>query len=206
HAAAISGRNFAFPGPASLRLSACATGILPRSSTSYPRAPSFAPRPATRTAEGPISTPRLPCPRSSGAPIISTRGFFMSSRLQSVQHSRKCDRLSYVFEPAHPCYAAFDPHAEATMRNRSVFAQIDIPVECFFRQMMFFNSPQQQLRIVNALAPADDLSISFGRQHVHPKRHLWPRRIRLHIKCLDRGRKTIHHNRLLELLRQDRLV
>src|ERR1051326_9115556 len=47
-----------------------ATAILPPPSTTWPSASSRASRPATRTAEGPISTPRRDCPRSSGTPRI----------------------------------------------------------------------------------------------------------------------------------------
>src|SRR5438270_406801 len=51
-----------------------ATETLPPSSTTWPSASSRASRPATRTADGPMSTPRRDCPRSSGTPI--TRIFF----------------------------------------------------------------------------------------------------------------------------------
>src|SRR5271154_1828759 len=46
-----------------------ATATLPPSSTMCPSASKRASRPATRTADGPISTPRRDCPRSSGTPI-----------------------------------------------------------------------------------------------------------------------------------------
>src|ERR1700728_4142205 len=42
--------------------------MLPPSVTSWPRASRWASRPATRTAEGPMSTPRRDAPRSSGTP------------------------------------------------------------------------------------------------------------------------------------------
>src|SRR5436309_2411301 len=52
-----------------------ATETLPPSSTTWPRASSLASRPATRTAEGPMSTPRRDWPRSRGTP--STRIFLL---------------------------------------------------------------------------------------------------------------------------------
>src|SRR4029077_2751081 len=49
--------------------SAIATETLPPSSTTCPRASKRASSPATRTADGPMSTPRRDCPRSRGTPI-----------------------------------------------------------------------------------------------------------------------------------------
>src|SRR5271165_1413095 len=46
-----------------------ATATLPPSSTMCPSASRRASRPATRTAEGPISTPRRDWPRSRGTPM-----------------------------------------------------------------------------------------------------------------------------------------
>src|ERR1700733_12691707 len=59
-----------------------ATGTLPPSSTSCPRASRRASSPATRTAEGPISTPRRDWPRSRGTPI--TR-IFLGEMLEVVE-------------------------------------------------------------------------------------------------------------------------
>src|SRR5580698_4316764 len=46
-----------------------ATATFPPSSTTWPSASKRASRPATRTADGPMSTPRRDCPRSSGTPM-----------------------------------------------------------------------------------------------------------------------------------------
>ena len=64
----MSFRYFARGSPSFL-VSAIATGTFPASSTTSPSASSFASSPATRTADGPISTPRRDCPKSSGTPI-----------------------------------------------------------------------------------------------------------------------------------------
>src|SRR5436309_14572178 len=56
-------------GSPSFFCSGMATATLPPSSTTCPSASSLASSPATRTAEGPISTPRRDCPRSRGTPI-----------------------------------------------------------------------------------------------------------------------------------------
>ena len=79
--AVISFRYLAVAWP-SFFCSAMATATLPASSTTCPMASSRASRPATRTAEGPISTPRRDCPRSSGTPMTRMRlalGFFSGS-------------------------------------------------------------------------------------------------------------------------------
>src|SRR3984893_17483244 len=68
HVAVISFKYLACVSP-SFFCSGMATAILPPSSTSCPNASSRASSPATRTAEGPISTPRRDWPRSSGTPI-----------------------------------------------------------------------------------------------------------------------------------------
>src|SRR4051812_22138969 len=68
--AAIWGRYFARGCPSGAA-SACSTGTFPRSSTTYPRDARRALRLATRIADGPISTPRRPWPRSRGAPMIA---------------------------------------------------------------------------------------------------------------------------------------
>src|SRR5262249_28036310 len=71
--AVISLRYFALAAP-SFFCSGMATATLPPSSTSWPRASRRASSPATRTADGPMSTPRRDWPRSRGTPI--TRIFF----------------------------------------------------------------------------------------------------------------------------------
>jgi hypothetical protein len=62
---------------------AAGTNTLPRSSTANPSARSPSSRPATRIADGPISTPRRPAPRSRGTPrtlirVGGVRGFMGS--------------------------------------------------------------------------------------------------------------------------------
>src|SRR5438105_10735294 len=66
--AVISFRYLARGSP-SFFCSAIATETLPPSSTTCPRASKRASSPATRTADGPMSTPRRDCPRSRGTPI-----------------------------------------------------------------------------------------------------------------------------------------
>jgi len=49
-----------------------------------------------------------------------------------------------MLEAANPRHRTLDAHAKASVLHRAVLAQIDIPVERFFRQLMFLNALQQQ--------------------------------------------------------------
>src|SRR4029453_14498901 len=71
------------PGPC---VSWILTGRSPQSSTSYPSASTLACAPAARSADGPMSTPRRPAPRSGGSPIRVTRRFAMA---RSYRHCRE---------------------------------------------------------------------------------------------------------------------
>src|SRR5437879_1915202 len=64
----ISLRYLELAAPSFFR-SGMATAMLPASSTMWPMASRRASSPATRTAEGPMSTPRRDWPKSSGTPI-----------------------------------------------------------------------------------------------------------------------------------------
>src|SRR5229473_3871855 len=66
--AVISLRYLELAAP-SFFCSGMATAMFPASSTMWPMASRRASSPATRTAEGPMSTPRRDWPRSSGTPI-----------------------------------------------------------------------------------------------------------------------------------------
>src|SRR4030081_2509363 len=66
--AVISLRYLELAAP-SFFCSGMATAMLPASSTMWPIASRRASSPATRTAEGPMSTPRRDWPRSRGTPI-----------------------------------------------------------------------------------------------------------------------------------------
>src|SRR6185312_16197146 len=145
-----------------------------------------------------MSTPRRPCPRSSGAPmtaiLVLPDGAVTGSGPQPVEHARKRDGFAHVFEAANPRHTAFNAHAEAAVRYSAVLAQIDVPVEGFAREAVFVNAPQQQVGIVNALAAADDFAVAFGRQDVDAHRYFGPVRIGLHVERFDGGREAIDHD------------
>src|SRR6266496_2047888 len=105
--AVISLRYFALAAP-SFFCSGMATAMLPASSTLWPIASKRASNPATRTADGPISTPRRDWPRSRGTPSTRMlRGlgvirFVAPLRIEPVQHSGERDGFPYVFQAADP--------------------------------------------------------------------------------------------------------
>src|SRR5271166_6098286 len=196
-----------------------ATATLPPSSTSCPTASSRASSPATRTAEGPMSTPRRDCPKSSGTPMmriclgvsmfcsglvaglvaIEEYCFYRRLRIQPVQHARKRYGLAHVLEAAYPRHRALDAHAEAGVRHTAELPQVKVPLEGLFRQSMLVNALEQQLVGRHALRAANNFAVALGREHVHAQREVGPLGIGLHVERLYRRRITMHHNRPFEL-------
>src|SRR4051812_36837091 len=53
-----------------------------------------------------------------------------------IQHARIRDRLPEVRQAAHPGDEALDPHAEAAVREGSVLAHVQVPLEGLDRQVV----------------------------------------------------------------------
>ena len=85
--------------------------------------------------------------------------------MQPVEHARKGDGLADVFQPADPGHRPLDAHPEAAVRYGAVLAQIEVPLEGFPRQVVLLDALEQQFRVVDALAAADDFPVALGRQH-----------------------------------------
>src|SRR5580698_2487610 len=85
------------------------------------------------------------------------------SRVQPIQHSWERNRFAHVLEAADPGYGALDAHTEASVRDAAELAQIEIPLERFFGQIMLVNALQQQFVRGHALRAANDFAIAFGR-------------------------------------------
>src|SRR6478752_4269653 len=224
--AVISFRYLAWGSP-DFFCSAMATAILPPSSTMWPSCSRRASSPATRTAEGPMSTPRREAPRSSGTPRIliflgtmlsATTGGFAGSVLMATgaavvdsgvidsclwidarQCSRKRNCFTHVLQAAHPGHGALNAHAKPGVRHAAKLAQVQIPLERRFRQIVFLNTLEQQVVVANALRAADNLAVAFRRQHIHAQRQLRALRIRLHIEGFHLGRVAMNHHRLIKL-------
>src|SRR5215471_331238 len=157
--AVISFRYFALAAP-SFFCSGIATATLPPSSTTCPRASRRASRPATRTADGPISTPRRVCPRSRGTPrILIFLGTMLSasaglaalsalgsvstvvfsavinfpSRIDTGQCPGEGNGFPHVLQRADPGDRPLNAHAEPGVRHAAVLAQVQVPLEGFLR-------------------------------------------------------------------------
>src|SRR5688500_8659505 len=89
---------------------------------------------------------------------------FFSLWFQPVQQSRERYRLSDVRELADPGDGAFEADAEAGMRDGTVAADVQVPLEGFLRQAVARDALFEQLQVVDALAAADDLAVAFGRE------------------------------------------
>src|SRR6266849_370233 len=225
-ATAISARYLARFSPYDIS-AGCFTEIFPMSSTWCPSCLMRACNPATRSADGPISTPRRLAPRSMGTPMIrifcaislfldcdgyrpisadrlsrvtSHESLVTALRIYPVQHARERNHFANVLCPANPRHGAFQPHAKSRMRHAAVAPQIQIPPERFLRQVVLAKPFHQQIVVMNALAPADDLSVAFRRQHVERQRQIRALRIRLHVKRFDRCRIAVYQHRPVKLI------
>ena len=92
--------------------------------------------------------------------------------LGAIDHSWERDGFADVLQAAHPGDETLDAHAEAGVRDRAVFAQIQVPLERFARQFVLFQALEQQVQIVDALAAADDFAVTFGRDEVDAQRDI----------------------------------
>src|SRR5450432_833450 len=144
--------------------------MFPTSSTVWPNCFNRACRPATRRAEGPMSTPRRLWPRSMGTPIILTFCamllFFQLRivrilRVYPINHARKGYHFPDVLCAANPGYSALQAQAKAGVGHATVAAEVQIPLEWLLGQLVFVEALHQQVVIVNALAAANNFSVSF---------------------------------------------
>ena len=58
-------------------------------------------------------------------------------RGQAVNHTRERNRFPDMVQTADPGDATLYAHSKAGVRNRAIFAQVNIPVEGFLRQVVF---------------------------------------------------------------------
>ena len=111
-----------------------------------------------------------------------------------------------MLQPAQPRHDALDAHAEARMRHAPVPPQVEVPLECFLRQLVLANPFEQQCVVVQTLSAADDLPVALRGEHVDRQRQLRPLGVRLHVEGLDRGGKALHGDRTVEVSGQSGLV
>ena len=78
--------------------------------------------------------------------------------------------------------------------NAAVFAEIKIPLEGFFGQIVLVNALQEQVVRGHALRSADDFAVAFGGQHVHAESELGALGIGFHVKRFHAGRVAMDHD------------
>src|SRR3979490_152181 len=159
------------------------------SSTVWPSAFRRCWSPATRSADGPMSTPRRLWPRSIGTPMmriframVEPRAGSLrmegseSLRVHAIYHPGERNDFTDVLSSANPRDRAFQAQSEAGVRNAAVTPEVQIPGERLFREVTFAQPFHEQIVVGNAFAAADDLAVDFGRQHVKSESPLGPER------------------------------
>src|SRR5580704_16899099 len=92
--------------------------------------------PATRNADGPMSTPRRLAPKSIGTPMILilsgilclSRPRFQGQgilRIDAIEHPWEGNHFAYVLRSATPCDRAFQAQPEARVGHAAVAAQVE---------------------------------------------------------------------------------
>src|SRR5271163_3973366 len=105
-----------------------------------------------------------------------------------MQHARERNSLAHMLQAADPRHGPLDAHAEAGVRNAAVLAELKIPLERFFGQIVLMNSLEQQLIRGHALPSADDFAVTFRSENVNAKREFGALGIGLHVKRLHASR------------------
>src|SRR6266404_5460897 len=134
-----------------------------------------------------------PCHKIQASPylnrIAETAGKlpnYPALRIHAINHAREGDDFANVFGATNPRDRTLEAHSEAGMRHAAVAAQVEIPLEGLFGQVVFAQAFQKQIVIVNALAAADDFAVAFRRDHIESEGELGALGVRLHVKGFDR--------------------
>src|SRR6266404_6582543 len=146
-----------------------------------------------------------PCHKIQASPylnrIAETAGKlpnYPALRIHAINHAREGDDFANVFGATNPRDRTLEAHSEAGMRHAAVAAQVEIPLEGLFGQVVFAQALQEQIVIVDALAAADDFAVTFGSDHVEGEGELGALCVRLHVKGFDRGRVVVDQHRAIE--------
>ena len=116
-----------------------------------------------------------------------------------MQRPREGDGLPYVVEAADPGYGALDAHAETAVGDAAVAAQVEIPLEGFFGQVVVLDAGVEQLVAGDALRASDDFAVAFGGQDIDAEGIAGVGRIGLHVKGFHVGGVAVDHDGAVEL-------
>src|SRR5438874_1993950 len=122
----------------------------------------------------------------------------MDLGVDARERTREWNRLADVLEAADPRDGTLDAHAEAGVRDASVLAQVEIPLEGFFGELVLLDALREFLVGADALRAADDLAVSFGRENVDAKCFRRVARVGLHVEGLHLRRIAMHHDGAVE--------
>src|SRR5258708_25627701 len=75
---------------------------------------------------------------------------------------------------------------------------MDVRLKGFLGQVVFAQSLEKQIVIVNALAAADDFAVAFRGDHVESEGELGTLGVRLHVKSLHRRRVMMNEDGTIE--------
>ena len=84
-----------------------------------------------------------------------------------MQRTRERDGLAHMLQSANPRHSALDAHTESRVWNPTELAQVEIPLERLFRQLVLMNALQQQIVGSDTLRAADDFPVTLRREHIH---------------------------------------
>src|SRR5271156_3115190 len=188
------------------------------SSTWRPSCFSRACSPATRNADGPISTPRRLWPKSIGTPmILILSGILLclsrlrfqgegTLRIDAIEHPWEGNHFADVLRSANPSHGAFQAKAKARVRNAAVPAQVEVPLKCFLWQVVLPKALNQRVVVCEALAAADNFAVAFRSDHVETQRKVRTIFVRGHIKRLHGRWIAVDDDRLVEFLGENRFL
>src|SRR5258708_765754 len=120
---------------------------------------------------------------------------YPGSRIYPVNHPWEGDDLADVFGATDPGDSALQAQTETRVGNAAVAAQVQIPLERLYRQVVLFQSLNKQIIVVDTLAAADNLAIALRSEHVEGECQIGPLQVRLHIEGFDGCGIVMNHYR-----------
>src|SRR5690349_7622242 len=83
------------------------------------------------------------------------------SWVDTVEQPRVRNGFSQMIEAADPRDDAFDPHAEAGVRDAAEPPEIEVPLERFLRKLVLLDPLKQQVVVFETLPAADDFAVAL---------------------------------------------
>src|ERR1035437_7579539 len=116
-----------------------------------------------------------------------------------MEGAGKGDGFADGVQAADPGDDALDAHAEAAGGDRAVAAQVEVPLEGFFGQLVLIDACVEQLETGDALRASDNFAVAFRGEDIDAKGVAGVERIRLHVEGFDVGGIAMNHDGLVVL-------